>query len=108
MQIFTLFLAKKQSNLPSSLELQKKSFWLQPVLMYLLIALSYVSQYIYQLHNTTEMIDKAGNLWTVNNMYESAVTIMLFSMLFSVVLSVYHLFTDDRCTIVVPPNPAST
>lgn len=94
MQIFTIFLARNQKLVKTSGLVNKKSFWMQPVIIYLLVAFSYVTQYIYNINNNTEIIDMAGNVWTVSNLYETAVTVMLFTMLYSVVLATISLYKD--------------
>jgi putative membrane protein len=103
-QIFTLYLAWKQkkNKVVYTPELQSKGYWMQPILFYLLIGLSYISQYIFHIDNTTVITDMGGNVWTVNTMYEAAVTIMLFTMLYSVVLAVFNLFKSKKVDISRP------
>jgi putative membrane protein len=106
LQIFTLFLAWKQkkNKVKYTPELQSKGYWLQPILFYLLIGLSYITQYIHHINDTTELVDRAGNVWIVNNMYETAVTIMLFTMLYSVVIAVINLYKNKE--VAIPENDA--
>lgn len=74
----------------------KKSYWVQPIVLYLTIAFSYVTQYIYHIDNKTEIQDLAGNTWTVANLYETAVTVMVFTMLYSSVLAIVNLYKNGN------------
>ncbi|MEG3659786.1 carotenoid biosynthesis protein [Arenibacter palladensis] len=94
MQLFTLVLAKNQKMIKTSGLVNKKSYWMQPIVLYLTIAFSYVTQYIYHIDNKTEIQDLAGNIWTVANLYEIAVTVMVFTMLYSSVLAIVNLYKD--------------
>ena len=93
-QLFALYLSRQQIRQKNSDEMHTRGFWLQPVLIYLFLGCSYIGQYIFQMHNTTAITDLAGNVWNVNNMYETAVTIMVFIMLYSAVLALIHIFSD--------------
>lgn len=95
-QLFALYLSRQQIRQKDSAEMHTKGFWLQPVLIYLFLGCSYIGQYIFQMHNSTQIIDLAGNLWNVNNMYETAVTIMVFTMLYSAALALIHIFAKKE------------
>jgi putative membrane protein len=99
MQIFTLYLAKQQGKLPDKPEIRSKQYWLQPIIFYLLIGAGYIVQYIYRLGDTSVLTDLAGNTWAVNTMYETAVTVMLFTMFYSAVLALVTLYKDKPVTI---------
>ncbi|MDR1359072.1 MAG: carotenoid biosynthesis protein [Coriobacteriales bacterium] len=92
MQVFTLYLARQQRKLPNRPELRSKQYWLQPILFYLMIGAGYVVQYVYRLGDMSLITDPAGNAWAVNNLYETAVIVMLFTMLYSAVLALVSLF----------------
>lgn len=95
-QLFALYLSRQQIRQKDSAEMHTRGFWLQPVLIYLFLGCSYIGQYIFQMHNVTAITDLAGNVWNVNNMYETAVTIMVFTMLYSAVLALIHIFSDKE------------
>jgi putative membrane protein len=99
MQVFTLYLAKRQGNLPNTPEIRSKQYWLQPILFYVLIGVGYIAQYVYRLGDASIITDMAGNTWAVNTMYETAVTVMLFTMLYSAVLAFVHLYKDKTIAI---------
>lgn len=92
MLIFSIWLSKHPATVKRTPVLTSKSFWLQPIVLYGLIGLSYVTGYLYNLTNRTAVTDPTGHAWLVNNIYETAVTVMLFTMLYSIVLALVHLF----------------
>ena len=94
MQLFTLYLAKQQSKLPNKPEIRAKQYWLQPILLYISVGFGYVVQYIHNYDNVTEVTDLAGNTWVLNTMFETAVTVMVFTMLYSGILALVNLYKD--------------
>lgn len=92
MQIFAIYLSKNSQIIIESGDTEKKSYWLQPVIFYLLIGLSYIGHYLHQINSDEVITDLAGNVWGVANLHETAVGIMLFTMLYSVVLATVRLF----------------
>jgi len=93
-QVFTLFLARDKNGVKNVPEFKTKSFWLQPILFYMLIGISYIPQYFAFMNDTTVVTDMAGQPWIVNTIFETAVTTMLFTMLFSSVLAIINVFKD--------------
>lgn len=88
MQLFTLFLAVgARSRKPQSQE--GLLFWLPPVLMYAGIGVSYIWQY--RAVEDRVLTDLAGHSWHLGDLYETAVIVMLFTMLPSVVIAIAHL-----------------
>ncbi|MDR1000329.1 MAG: carotenoid biosynthesis protein [Clostridiales bacterium] len=99
MQIFTIYLAKRQSKLPNKPEIRSKQYWLQPVLLYIFICCGYIVQYIANVSDRTKIVDLAGNTWIVGNLFETSVTVMIFTMLFSAVLALVNLFKGKTIDI---------
>lgn len=99
MQLFTLYLAKQQSTQPNTPELRSKQYWLQPVILYMLIGFAYIVQYAYYHGNTSMITDLAGNSWAVNNMFESAVIVMVFTMLYSGILALINIYKNKTISI---------
>ncbi len=97
MQVFALYLrhTQKAGTCPEHGKLDL-AYWVQPVAMYLLIALSYVCQYVYQLMNNAcaTIVDEAGMTWSVTGLHECAVTIMVFTMLYTVILACIRLYKE--------------
>lgn len=96
MQIFALYLSRHQKSVKNTEETRERSFWLQPIILYASIAFSYVCYYIHHYTDNTIIKDLAGNSWNVSAMHETAVTIMLFTMLYSIVLALGHLFKPNN------------
>jgi putative membrane protein len=94
MQTFTVYLAKRQSGLPDEPEIRSRQYQLQPVLLYSLICAGYIAQYVHHYADTAQITDAAGNTWAVGAMFESAVTVMIFTMLYSAVLAFIKLYQD--------------
>lgn len=99
MQMFTLFLAQKQNLIKRTTILTKKSYWLQPVILYGLIGISYIAQYVVNYDNHKVLTDLAGQTWTISTMYETAVTVMLFTMAYTVVLCLIHIFKKQPSSL---------
>lgn len=97
MQLFVIHLSKQQNKLPSPPE--SKQYWMQPVILYILICVGYIAQYVYHYSDTAQIADMAGNTWGVNNMFETAVTVMIFTMLYSAVLALVNLFKEKSIGI---------
>lgn len=95
-QLFALYLSRHQIRKKNTPEMATKGFWLQPVLIYLFLGCSYIGQYIFQMKNAEQLTDLAGNVWSVNNMYETAVTVMIFTMLYSAVLALIRIFGEKN------------
>lgn len=93
MQVFTLFLTRNKRIIKNSDQLlDDKKFWLQPTVLYGLVGFSYIAQYLVNINNNHHLLDLAGKTWTVSNLYETAVTVMLFTMFYTVTLALIHIF----------------
>ena len=96
MQIFALFLAKNNQLIKRTANLNDKKYWLQPIVVYGLVALSYVAQFLININNHKVLTDRVGHTWTVSNLYETAVLVMLFTMFYTVVLAFIRLFKQSK------------
>jgi putative membrane protein len=96
MQLFTLYLAKRQSAQPDNPEIQSRQYWLQPVMLYLLICVGYIAQYVHNYDDAAQVTDMAGSVWLVSNMFETAVTVMVFTMVYSATLALVNLFSRNH------------
>lgn len=47
----------------------------------------------------TQITDLAGNYWLAANMFETAVTVMVFTMLYSAILVLVNLFREKAVNI---------
>ncbi|MDR1061592.1 MAG: carotenoid biosynthesis protein [Clostridiales bacterium] len=92
MQLFALYLAKRQNSQPNVPEIQSRQYWLQPIALYVLICVGYVAQYASNYANTAQIVDMAGNVWVVGNRFETAVTVMIFTMAYSAMLALANPF----------------
>ncbi len=89
MFVFAEWLAHHPQLQRTTPELKTRGYWLQPVLMYLTIGFSYVCQFVYQyLYNADGVVtDLSGTTWSTLDIHEAALTIMVFTMLYSGVLA---------------------
>lgn len=90
MQLFTVYLAWKKTTVRSNPATRNKSFWLPPIAFYFLIGVTYIWQYL--ANDGRLILDPAGRQWRLDALYESAVIIMLFTMLPSCAFALLRLF----------------
>jgi uncharacterized membrane protein len=67
-------------------------FWAMPILIYGITALGYIVTYLLIANRT--VVDATGHSWTVSNIYETSVTVMLFTMFFATYLAVIALVKE--------------
>jgi len=94
MQLFTLYLAWKPATVRVGADLRNPSFWLPPIVYYFLIGLSYIWQYL--ANDGRTLVDPSGRQWSLDALYESAVIIMLFTMLPSCIFAVVRLLSPPQ------------
>jgi putative membrane protein len=68
---------------------QTRELRLIAILFYVSAGLTHIVPWLFE--PPGEVIDAAGHAWTVHDLRETTVTIMLFTMFFSSVLAVLHL-----------------
>lgn len=90
-QLFTIYLYRNaktvQGNFP-------KVFWLQPILFYLVIALSSFVNYLASKPGT--VIDAAGVSWNQQSILETSVIVSLFTMCFAATLAAIRIFSKEN------------
>ncbi|GEO25623.1 hypothetical protein AAC03nite_14080 [Alicyclobacillus acidoterrestris] len=69
---------------------QVTGFWVMPIIMYGTTALSYLESYLL-LHTHQTVTNAVGQTFSVTGIYQSATTVMLFTMLFATYLSLVTL-----------------
>jgi uncharacterized membrane protein len=90
-QAFAIYLARR--DLASRVE-RNFSFGLVAILLYLCSGLTHVTAWI--VAEGGEVSDAAGHVWRAQNIRESAVITMLFTMVFTSLLAVLRLAADIR------------
>lgn len=85
-QIFALYLHKRADRIRSQ---EGKSFWVMPVLLYLITGMSYVLIYIFAYNGA--VADATGHIWDVKGIYETAAIMGLFTMAFPSFLALVKL-----------------
>lgn len=85
-QVFTLYLSIHKSAV---VEKRQKSYWLQAIFMYLVIGLGFVSSLLASQGGIVK--DAQGLLYNQKDIRESAVVVMLFTMLFVSLLSLIQV-----------------
>lgn len=91
-QLFALYLSYRKDSVNTEGALvNSKSFYLQPIPMYLALGLLYPSLYIAQVASE-KVVDKAGQIWHTANIYESSMMIFIFTMGFVSVLACIKVF----------------
>jgi len=63
-----------------------RASWLVPILVYLAVALSYASSYL--IGSVGEVADGAGHVWRAQDLHETTIVVMVFTMLFTSVLAI--------------------
>lgn len=89
-QGFALYLAARSRHTPIRTDAQGKSYWLPPVVLYLLVAAGYIVTYV--ISPNTEHTDALGYVWRSKDVYETAAIISIYTMGFAGVLAVLRLF----------------
>jgi uncharacterized membrane protein len=80
-QAFALFLHVR----PRAVKARPHGAWLPPILVYLAVALGYVVPYLSG--RDGEIVDVAGHAWHAQDLRETILVVMLFTMLFTAVLA---------------------
>jgi uncharacterized membrane protein len=80
-QAFALFLHFR----PSSVQPRPHASWLPPILVYLAVALSYAVPYL--IGHDGAVADVAGHGWRAQDLRETTMVVMLFTMLFTAALA---------------------
>jgi putative membrane protein len=89
-QAFALYLASRSRYTPIRTNAQGKSYWLPPVVLYLLVAFGYIVTYVTS--PNSEHADALGYVWRSKDIYETAAIISIYTMGFAGVLAVLRLF----------------
>ena len=89
-QGFALYLAARSRQTPIRTNAQGKSYWLPPVVLYLLVAAGYIVTYV--ISPNTEHADALSYVWRSKDVYETAAIISIYTMGFAGVLAVFRLF----------------
>lgn len=89
MQAFAIFVARRPRTVRTTVLTRQKRFWLPPVLFYAAIGLTYIFQYAANADRT--LVDETGKSWSLSNLYETAVIVMLFTMLPSAIIAIVKL-----------------
>lgn len=93
-QIFALMLARLQSR-DSRAEIARPGNMLQPVIIYLSLGLSSVSQFIMKAADTSSVSDQAGTAWGVAALAETMMTINIFGLVVIAFIAVARLVHED-------------
>ncbi len=88
-QVFALVLRGRPGMIR---EQRSLGYWSMPVILYGLTAFSYVLAYA--LTRNGEVVDATGRTWSVSAIYETSVTVMLFTMMFATFLAAMTLVKD--------------
>ncbi|MFZ5877014.1 MAG: carotenoid biosynthesis protein [Nitrospirota bacterium] len=89
-QGFAWYLAARSDRAPIRSHDPGPSYWLPPVVLYLLVAAGAVALYV--VSPDTEHADAVGYVWRSKDIYETAVIVSLFTMGFAGVMAVLRLF----------------
>jgi putative membrane protein len=89
-QAFAFSLATCSTLTPIEANGQGPSYWLPPVVLYLLVAAGALVMYL--LSPNTEHPDALGYVWRSNDIYETGAIISIFTMGFAGILAVLRLF----------------
>lgn len=90
-QIFAIYLRRRTDSVQAQ---ESKSFWIMPVLMYLVTGAVYILMYVSVQHGF--VADATGRFWDVKGIYETATIVFLFTMAFSSFLALIRLFQPKR------------
>jgi putative membrane protein len=88
-QGFALYLAARSRRTPIQTDGQGTSYWLPPVVLYLLVAAG--ALVLYLVSPNTQHTDALGYVWRSKDIYETAAIISIFTMGFSGILAVLRL-----------------
>jgi len=86
-QAFALFVYFR----PSSVRPRPHGSWLPPILVYLAVALSYAVPYL--IGHDGEVVDVTGHGWRAQDLRETTMVVMLFTMLFTAALALLRWAT---------------
>src|SRR6266704_2618839 len=90
-QIFALYRRTPRAKLVTQVP---TSYWYQALLVYLFTALSYITGLVIAGHGV--IADATGHLWRVHDIYETAVIISLYTMVFPSVLAFVKLLKNKK------------
>ncbi len=95
--IFAFYLRFTQKmNLQNDIEITKRAYWLQPVLLYGALLLEYVAMAIFKDNVLVQSLDSHG--WWTGDIYKSTVVVGIMTMGFVVFLCVIKLFNSGKCS----------
>jgi uncharacterized membrane protein len=89
-QAFALYLSRR--NLPARTAARSRMLRLAAILLYLGSGLTHVTPWV--MGQSGEVADAAGHIWRVQDLRESTVAIMLFTMFFTAMLATLRLVKD--------------
>lgn len=90
-QAFTLYLTRRRHGSAPSGE-HKRALRLVAILLYLASGLAHVTPWL--IGQSGEVVDAANRVWRINDLRETTVVILLFTMVFTSMLAVLRLTTD--------------
>jgi uncharacterized membrane protein len=89
LQLFALFLRLRQAGLAEKRSLPR-SYYAQAVVMYTVIGLTFVLNYVVG-NSNTQVTDAAGVVWHTGSITESAAIVSIYTMLFAAALAAVKL-----------------
>lgn len=94
-QIFSLFLARgPQTVNDQAPRLNTRMYWIAPIVFYLFVALSYILPYA--MDPKGSVIDATGAVWNVDDLRETSVIILLFTMVPTSFFALYRTIKNSR------------
>lgn len=87
-QAFAIVLGKKMGIVKVNDVTERKSYWIAPILLYLLIALSWALPYLLSQGGT--IADATGKVWDIQDLQETAVVILLYTMVPTGLFALYR------------------
>lgn len=93
-QIFSLYLYKFERREEKEYPKLSKSFWLQPILMYMSLGLEMPIHVI--VGQNIKSVDKLGNVWYAMDIYLNLTLIFIFTMLFISILAMLTIFRTKK------------
>ena len=89
-QLFALYLARKQEQ---RLPRQDRVLRLVAILFYACAGLTHLTPWL--VGQAGEVADATGHIWRIEDVRETTVAVMLFTMLFTSILAALRLARDD-------------
>jgi hypothetical protein len=92
-QLFALYLLRSRPQTASEAPvLASRAYWLAPILLYLVIAISWSLPYFTS--QDTIVRDARGTIWSAKDIRETAVIILLFTMVPSGLFALYRILSN--------------